>query len=174
MTGAAAPAEGRVPEKADGGVRQVDPLARAVFTALVVACFVAFFVTQRLKHTPTVVQRFELASSFAPPRQQEAISFIVARADRVTVAIIDSRGDVVATLLRNHPVLRYRRLSLRWNGRRGTAHRVLTQTTARGHAILAPQTHGHLAPAGEYRVRIELRSRDVPVLSPRAFELVRL
>jgi len=30
-----------------------------VFARLVVASFAAFFVTQRLKHTPTVVQRFQ-------------------------------------------------------------------------------------------------------------------
>ncbi len=175
MTGAAASAGGRDLENdAPSGP---DRLAGIVFAVLVAACFVAFFVTQRLKHTPTVVQRFQLATSFSPTAaahdKQEQISFIVARTDRVTVAIIDSRGDVVATLVRNHPVIRYRRLSLRWNGRRGTAHRVLEQTTARGHTIYLPQNHGRIAPAGEYRVRVSLRSRDLPVLSPRTFTLVK-
>ena len=40
-----------------------DWVASAIFAALVAACFAAFFVTQRLKHTPTLVQRFELTPS---------------------------------------------------------------------------------------------------------------
>ena len=30
-----------------------------MFALLVLACFAAFFLTQRLKHTPTAVQRFQ-------------------------------------------------------------------------------------------------------------------
>ena len=45
-----------------------DRLARAVFALLVVACFAAFFVTQRLKHTPTAVQAFKLTPFFSPTR----------------------------------------------------------------------------------------------------------
>jgi hypothetical protein len=153
-----------------------DPLARGVFALLVLACFAAFFVTQRLKHTPTVVQRFELNPSFSPYRadrlKQEGISFKLARADAVTVAIIDSSGDVVATLVRDYPAPRYKQFSLRWNGRRGTARGERVTRTASGRAILVPRTDGPLAPPGEYRVRVTLREQGRTVLSPRAFTLV--
>ena len=68
-----------------------------VFALLVLACFAAFFMTQRLKHTPTAVQRFKLTPFFSPTlpglAKQEAISFKLAQADAVTVTIIDAAGD---------------------------------------------------------------------------------
>ncbi len=151
-------------------------LARIVFAVLVLACFAAFFITQRLKHTPTFVQRFERTPSFRPlakpPGNLEQISFKLERADEVTVTIIDSKGNVVATLVRDQPVARYKQFSLRWNGRRGTAHRFSQLTTASGRAILVPINEGKLAPAGEYRVRVSLREHGGSVLSPFSFTLV--
>ena len=98
-----------------------DPLARIVFALLVVACFAAFLITQRLKHTPTAVQDFKLTPFFSPyPSghvKQAGISFKLADADTVTVTIVDADGNTVATLVRNHPVARYKKFSLRWNGR---------------------------------------------------------
>ncbi|HYM54462.1 MAG TPA: hypothetical protein VES97_03810, partial [Solirubrobacteraceae bacterium] len=129
-----------------------DPLARIVFALLVVACFAAFFVTQRLKHTPTAVQLFKMTPRFSPTRsghdKQEAISFKLAQADEVTVAIIDARGNVVATLVRDRPVPRYKQFSLRWNGRRGTARDYRDLSTPAGHTIVVPDNRGALAPAG--------------------------
>lgn len=152
-----------------------DPLARIVFALLVIACFAAFLITQRLKHTPTAVQDFERTPFFSPyPSghiKQEAISFKLANADEVTVTIIDSSGDTVATLVSAHPVARYRVFSLRWNGRRGTANRYSTLKSPRGLTILVPENQGALALAGEYRVRIGLRHHS-PVLSPFSFTLV--
>lgn len=171
---AAATGAGGDAESAGG---PVDPLARAVFAALIVACFVAFFLTQRLKHTPTVVQRFQLTSNFAPTpkgrHKLEQISFKVSHTERVTVAVIDSRGNVVATLLSAYPLQRYKQLSLRWNGRRGTALGVRSGQTATGRVFLLPQTAGRPAAAGEYRVRLMLGSQHKTVLSPRSFTLVR-
>src|SRR5262249_11266215 len=101
------------------------PPARAVFGLLVLACLAAFFVTQRLKHTPTAVQRFKMTPSFSPtlagPAKEESVSFRIAHSDAVTVTIISARGDDVATLVRDYPVVRYKRFSLRWNGRLGVA-----------------------------------------------------
>ena len=155
---------------------RTEPLARVIFALLVVACFAAFFVTQRLKHTPTVIQRLELTPRFSPSHRghikHEAISFKLASADAVTVLIIDSSGDVVATLVRDHPVARYKQFSLRWNGRRGTAHRYGTLTTPGGRAVLVPVTSGRLAPPGEYHVRVLLREQDRTVNLPRGFTLV--
>jgi hypothetical protein len=154
-----------------------DPLAKFVFALLVVACFAAFFITQRLKHTPTVIQEPKMTSTFSPPgpgpEGLEGISFKLAKADEVTVTIIDSSGNTVATLVSDHPVPRYKRLSLRWNGRRGypSGFRALLSPT--GRAILLPQNIGPLAPAGEYRVRVALRHQGREVLLPRSFTLVR-
>ena len=132
-----------------------DPLARIVFALLVLACFAAFLLTQRLKHTPTAVQNFELSTAFSPypagHTKLEAISFKLAQADEVTVTIIDSSGDTVATLVRDAPVPRYKQFSLRWNGRTGTAHRFGTLVTPAGALMLVPENEGPLAPPGEYR-----------------------
>jgi len=152
-------------------------LARTIFALLVIACFVAFFLTQHLKHTPTVVQSFRLTPFFSPTPtghvKQERISFKLARADEVTVTIVDSAGATVATLLRDHPVARYKQLSLRWNGRRGTAHSYALVPGPDGTSALAPRLHGALAPAAEYRVHVTLRRQDRTVFSPRGFKLVR-
>ena len=153
-----------------------EPLARAVFALLVLACLAAFLVTQRLKHTPTAVQSFKLTPIFAPVPaghiKAERISFKLANAERVTVTILDSDERTVATLVRDRPVTRYKQFSLRWNGRRGNAHGYGELETASGRTILVPRNRGAIAPAGEYRVRVSLRGRSQPVLSPRSFTLV--
>ena len=135
---------------------RTDPLARVVFALLVVACFGAFILTQRLKHTPTAVQRFQLTPYFSPTAaghiKEERISFKLDRADRVSVWIIKTDGDEVATLARGRAVPRYKQFKLRWNGR----------TAA-----------GRPAPAGEYRVRVTLLEQRRTVYSPRNFTLVR-
>ena len=86
--------------------------------------------------------------------------------------MIDSDGNVVATLLRGYPVARYKQLSLRWNGRRGTARGFRRLSTPTGHAYLVPENVGRLAPSGEYRIRLTLSGQSNPVLSPRSFALV--
>jgi len=171
---------GAVAGGSDGDARfssqNTEPLAAIVFALLVVACFAAFFVTQRLKHTPTAVQRFELTPNFTPgssgPDAQEAISFKLAHADEVTVAIIDGKGDVVATLVRDFPVAGYKQFSLRWNGRMGTARGYRVTYTAHGHPVLSPTTLGPAAAAGEYRVEVTLRRQKRTVRSPSSFTLI--
>jgi hypothetical protein len=152
-----------------------DRPAQVVFGVLVLACFAAFLLTQRLKHTPTAVQAFKLTPLFSPRPsghvKQERISFKLAKADAVTVAIIDGNGDVVATLVRDHRLPRYKQFSLRWNGHRGTAHSYTAAEGPDGRTILLARTEGRLAPAGEYRVRVSLREQDRSVLSPRSFTL---
>jgi hypothetical protein len=148
-----------------------------VFAVLVAACFAAFFLTQHLKHTPTAVQLFKLTPRFSPTPsghiKAERISFRLAQNDDVTVTVLDSSGTRVATLLRDHPVQRYKQLSLRWSGRRGAAHGYALRARANGAAALEPRLRGRRAPAGEYRVRVSLRRQHRSVLSPRSFTLVR-
>jgi len=159
-----------------GGRSIGDRPGQIVFALLVLACFAAFFVTQRLKHTPTAVQSFKLTPFFSPTPtghiKAERISFKLAKADEVTVTIVTTGGDVVATLVRDLPVARYKPLSLRWNGRRGIAHRYTLSAGANGRAIILPATEGGLAPAGSYRVRVILRKQARTVESQRSFTLV--
>jgi hypothetical protein len=134
-----------------------DRPARVVFALLVLACFAAFFMTQRLKHSPTAVQLFKLTPFFSPTlarHRQERISFRLARSDEVTVTIVDSAGSEVATLARGRPVARYKPFKLRWNGRVGTS------------------SNGPLAPAGKYHVHVSLREQHRSVFSPRSFTLI--
>jgi hypothetical protein len=155
----------------------VDRLAQVVFALLVVACFAAFILTQRLKHTPTAVQDFKLTPFFSPTPaghiKAERISFKLARADDVTVTILDSEERTVATLVRDRPVVRYKQFSLRWNGRTGVARGYTVAIGPKGTTIVTPVNLGAPAPAGEYRVRVALHEQNRTVISPTGFTLVR-
>jgi hypothetical protein len=151
-------------------------LARAVFALLVIACFAALLVTQRLKHTPTLVQEFKLTKVIAPTSggeaKEEHIAFKLAKADEVTVTIENSSGDTVATLLHDLPARRYKIVSLRWNGRSGEAQGYGVLRKADGYTTLVPRNRGGLAPPGEYTVRVSLRHEDRSIPSSRTFKLV--
>jgi hypothetical protein len=135
-----------------------ESLARIIFALLVLASLAAFLVTQRLKHSPTAVQRFTLLPVFSPSplghNKQELFSFRIAHTDRVDVAIIDSNGATVATVAEDRPLRRYTQLELAWNGRQGR------------------HSDGSLAPSGEYRVRVMLLDEHREVLSPSSFRLI--
>ncbi|MGA7704072.1 MAG: hypothetical protein WB998_04165 [Solirubrobacteraceae bacterium] len=152
-------------------------LARVVFALLVVACFAALLITQRLKHTPTLVQEIKLTKVIVPGSSGEAreehIAFKLAKADEVTVTIESSSGATVATLVRDLPARRYKIVSLRWNGRRGEAHGYAVLRKADGYTTLVPRNRGPIAGAGEYTVRVSLRHEDRSIPSSRTFELVR-
>ncbi len=134
--------------------------AKAVFALLVTACFGAFFVTQRLKHSPTLVQRFMMAPFFSPTptghNKTESVSFRIERSGDVNVTIVDSEGRYVATLAGDRPLQRYTQLPLTWNGREG------------------PAQSGAPAPEGHYRVRVAVAHDGRPVTSLRSFKLVRV
>jgi hypothetical protein len=171
-----AAAAGRGGQAVSEPPRAVDPLARAVFVVLVFACFVAFFVTQRLKHTPTAVTGFHATPFFSPTpsghQKEEAISFKLANSERIAVQVLSTDGDVVATLVHDHPVERYKVLSLRWNGRRGVARSFSHTTTPHGQPVLVPHNRGRPAPEGEYRIRVQ-REHGRAILAPDNFTLVR-
>ncbi len=150
------------------------PLARAVFGALVLACFAAFAITQHLKHTPTVVQDFKMTPYFFPhavgARRLEHLSFRIANSDEVTVTVLNAANEEVVTLLRNRPLARYTQLSFEWDGHLGPTS---SPAPASGtpHDPLLPRDHGPLAPAEEYHVRVSLRRQNRQVSSPRSFTL---
>jgi hypothetical protein len=152
-------------------------LAGTVFAGLVVACFAALIVTQRLKHTPTPIEAFKRTPTFTPgaagPLGEERISFKLTKADLVTATVEDSSGEQVATLVSGLPVGRYRIVSLRWNGRRGVAHGYTVLRRASGYTTLIPRNLGALAPPGEYKVRVALLRQKRSIPSPLSFELVR-
>lgn len=148
-------------------------LAALVFAALVVACFAAFFVTQRLKHTPTIVEAFKMTPSFVPEarpttwcrhplarsqvlrgRQFEYISFRTSQAVRVDVIVVTAAGTEVATIVSDIATRRYRRLSICWNGHEG------------------PQQQGGLAKPGQYGVEVRIRGAGRSVPAQRTFRLL--
>jgi hypothetical protein len=152
--------------------RGTERLAAAVFAVLVLAAFAAFAVTQRLKHTPTTVQNFEMDTAFYPAarpaarcrgrvpvglvnasRRVEYVSFKLAQTGTVTVAVVNAAGGEEARLVHDLPVERYKQVSLCWNGQRG------------------PRQRGGRAPLGEYRLRVSVRGRELPVYSPEDFAL---
>jgi hypothetical protein len=150
--------------------------SHATFALLVVACFAAFFVTQRLKHTPTVVQRIEMSPSFEPTPagvdKEERLSFRLGRTETATVTIEGSDGAQVATLVRDRRLQRYKQFSLRWDGRTGIARSHTITTAPDGHTFYIPHNTGPLAAPGEYHMRVYLPESNRSVVSPRSFELV--
>lgn len=117
--------------------------ARAVFAALLLATFGAFFVTQRLKNEPRVVRTLSLTNLFSPNgdkrREEATIRFrLESRSDDVSVTIIDSADDTVRRLVRERHVPAERKLRFTWDGR---------------------DDAGRVVPDGSYRVRIGLRKQ---------------
>ena len=124
-------------------------LAAGVFAALVVATFGAFFVAQRLKNSPSVVQSFKLTPVVSPNRDgrkdRAYVTFKLKRADDVTVSVVSSAGDVVRQLA-SRRIAAYTPVRFAWNGRDDEGARV---------------------PDGVYRVRITLRTegRSITIMN---------
>lgn len=130
-------------------------LASAVFSLLVCATFAAFFVAQRLKHTPPVVQRFKVAHEQFSPNgdgrfDRLNFNFLLKHTDDVTVDIVDHRGDEVRQLVSDRPLTKYHAIYLKWDGR---------------------DDDGNLAPDGVYRARVTLRKEGRSIVVPRRFVL---
>jgi len=170
-----------------------------VFAGLVLATCAGLFLAQRLKHSPTSVHSFRLSpaafSAIAGRGQQtargtltatrtglEQLSFQTDTGRKVTVEIVNSADESVATLVRDLPWPRYHRLCLSWNGRRGEGHVEPTRTApsaraAAGAAVcdLSPVVRlpaGTLAPPGDYRISVSLVGASHPVLSPSTFAVL--
>jgi len=98
----------------------VSTLARAAFAALVVATFGAFFVAQRLKNEPTVIQQFKVRPYVSPNQdgrnETTAFSFKLKQADAVRLDVVDADGDAVRRLADARiPAYTPRRFT--WDGR---------------------------------------------------------
>ena len=124
-------------------------LPAAVFAALVVATFGAFFVAQRLKNEPTDIQNFYRTPVISPNGDgrfdQGRFTFLIKQRDVVDVDVVDVDGDVVKRLADERPMRPYRAIVLPWDGR---------------------GDDGRPAPDGTYRARVTLRGegRSVVVL----------
>ncbi len=122
-------------------------LAQIAFAVLVVATLAAFFVTQRLKQTPRLVQTLSVTEVFSPhvAFRKAGIRIRLKRTDDATVSLLDEEGDVVRRLTRNRPMRAGVPVQLLWNGR---------------------DAAGTVVPDGRYRVRVGLRrqGRSVTLL----------
>ena len=123
-------------------------LVAATFAVLVAATFAAFFVTQRLKRSPAIVEGASVTQFFSPVgegNKRARIVFGLTKGDDVTVAIQHAGGDVVRTLFRNRKVKRFSRVITTWDGRDDSGARV---------------------PDGSYRVRVGLSNQGRSVVIP--------
>jgi flagellar hook assembly protein FlgD len=128
--------------------------AAVVFGVLVVATFGAFFLAQRLKNAPSVVQQFKLTPFFSPNHDgrfdRAYVTFKLKRGDHVTVSVVDHRGDEVRVLADDRKIAAYRPARFGWDG--------LADDGAR-------------ASDGSYRIRLTLRNQGRSVTVPRAVRL---
>jgi hypothetical protein len=129
-------------------------VARVVFAVLVAATFGAFFLAQRLKNSPSVVQRFRLTPVFSPNRDgrldRMTVTFRLKQSDDVTVAVVDAKGDVVRELAGAASIPRYTPVRFKWDGR---------------------TDGGAPAPDGLYRIRLSLKHQGRSVIVPRKTRL---
>lgn len=121
-----------------------------MFIVLVGATFAAFFVAQRLKGEPPVVQVGGLTRYFSPDgdgrRDVNRFRLRLREADEVAVDVVDRDGDAVRRLADGAEVGPGRRLPLAWDGR---------------------TDDGGRAPDGPYRMRVTLRQEGRSVTVPR-------
>ncbi|HEV2062245.1 MAG TPA: FlgD immunoglobulin-like domain containing protein, partial [Solirubrobacteraceae bacterium] len=119
-------------------------LAAAVFAALVAATFAAFLVAQRLKSTPSVVQRVMGATVFSPNQDSRfdrmRMSFALTEDDDVRAAVVDADGEAVATLAEDLHCEAWQQCRVSWDG--------ITDDGGR-------------APDGRYRLRLTLERQGL-------------
>jgi hypothetical protein len=132
----------------------VSRLAGAVFAALVVATFAAFFVAQRLKAAPGLVGEFRHNPFFSPNHDgrfdRATVRFEIRKRGRVSVAVVDADGDEVRELIDDDTFLPYREIRARWDGLNDDGERV---------------------PDGTYRYRITLPDQGRNVVIPESVRL---
>ncbi len=144
--------------------RAVRRAATLVFALTVVVAAAAFLITQRVKHLPTPIVRFEVGPTVRVPGGRERIAVQLASPDSVDVKIVNGEGRSVATIASAVPLTASQTLVMRWDGREGTAgvHIVASGPhTVRVHAVIL----GPLVPAGEYHatVRLEHLGKTIPL-----------
>jgi hypothetical protein len=128
----------------------VSTLARALFAALVIATFGAFFVAQRLKSSEPRISHLGVEGLLSPNqdgrRESVKITFRLRRGDRIDVQVVDRDGDAVRELASGRDVEKGEPVVLRWDGRDDERRR---------------------ARDGTYRVRLVLRREGRSIVLPR-------
>ena len=128
-------------------------LARVVFLALVAATFGAFFVAQRLKGAPPVVQ-LQGQRWFSPDgdghKDRANLTLRVRESDTLTADLIDAAGNPVRRLVTERAIRPSSPVRLRWDGR---------------------TDGGVIAPDGVYRVRGTLLEQGRSVVNPKLITL---
>jgi flagellar hook assembly protein FlgD len=128
----------------------VSRAALAVFVALVAATFGAFFVAQRLKGAPPVVELRNAHAPFSPNGDHrddvKRFSVVVRHSETLTVEIVDAGGGTVRRLADHVAARPFVPVRLRWNGR---------------------DDAGSLVPDGVYHVRVTLGRSGRTVTVPR-------
>ncbi|MBI5106428.1 MAG: hypothetical protein HZB46_15830 [Solirubrobacterales bacterium] len=129
-------------------------LAAALFGVLVAATFAAFFVAQRIKDEPSVIQGVRFRGSFSPNEDGRAdrvrFALRLKESDRVTLGVVDADGDTVRTLVEDRRAKAYEVIGLPgipWDGR---------------------DDDGRVVPDGRYKLRITLRDQGRSVVYPRS------
>ena len=127
-------------------------VARFAFALLVIATFSAFFVAQRLKAAPLLVQEVTARPIFSPNQdgrnERARWAFLLKRDDELTASVVDAEGDEVVTLVDGRDVPAGQRVQIRWDGRDG---------------------EGAMSPDGIYRLRLGLREQGRAItLTPSA------
>jgi hypothetical protein len=148
-----------VPAAARSGGDRAPRAAAVAFAVLVAGTFAAFFVAQRIKRAPPVIQDLQFATGgagriFSPNgdgrRDRLEIALRLKRADRVTVSVVDEAGERVRTLVEDRRVAAGEPVApgaLRWDGR---------------------DDRGRMARDGRYRLKLTLRDQGRSVVSRRS------
>jgi hypothetical protein len=125
----------------------------ALVAALLVATAAAFAYTEKLKLTPSPILGTRVHKVFSPvcdcKTDTAMISFRLRKRDRLTVDLIDERGDSVRTLLHDAPTPRGR-VTMYWNGRDDGAS---------------------VVPEGTYRPRVHLVAERRTIVMPNPIEV---
>jgi len=131
----------------------VTTLARVVFLVLVAATFGAFFVAQRLKGAPPVVQlqgQRWLSPNGDGRKDRAEMRLQVRESDVLTADLVDEAGNPVKRLVTERPIGPSRPLRVTWDGR---------------------SDEGAVAPDGVYRIRGTLLEQGRSVVNPRLITL---
>jgi hypothetical protein len=131
-------------------------LARFIPTLIVLGLLggtaAAFAVTEGLKLEKSPVARTRIDPVFSPvcdcAKQRARIAFRLAKADGVTLSIVDSSGRHIRTLLLDRRIQGFHRFT--WNGR---------------------DDAGRIVPQGTYKVRIQLSDLDRTFDPPNAIQV---
>lgn len=132
--------------------------ARVVFGLLCVATVASFFVAQRLKNQPAVLQSVRFSEAFSPDgdrrRDNLAIYFVVKRGQPVTVEVVDQGGQTVRTLAEDLDTRDYGRNRLVWNGR-DDDDRLASDGTYRLKVVLEDEGRSIVYRARSFQLRTE-------------------